>query len=440
MNNNNIDKLFRKALKDRSSEPPPYIWENIEKRLANRHRKVMLWWFRGAAAVVLAGAFMWLVELRHQEPELLYNMPTAQILNPEPDFVTQSKAENILQEEFQTQNQNKNTTTPRQEDAILIAHATTASVEKRQMLSPVSTPVSNHKTELNTSTTPRISLVGKTIRKDFIPLTSKVAFENNKEYRSLLADNEPRKEKEEKNMKISLSGHVAPVYSSGTYSSSVKSPRGSNYSNNQMEGLMNVSGGVKISFTTNKKLSLQTGLFYSRMGQRTEDHTIPTRSPSGATPDPNDYVSTPLGNIKNRTKAVAFRSSDAITLSSVNSSDENIEQIFGTLEIPLMLRYRINDNKLKFSVSGGFSSNIIIDNKVYLEQGNDREYVGSTEGIRNFNVSTDLGLGIEYPISRKVKVMLEPGFKYYMQSLSRNSDINFKPYMFSLSTGIGIEF
>ena len=31
--NNNLDHLFKKALQDKSYEPPPYIWGNIERQL-----------------------------------------------------------------------------------------------------------------------------------------------------------------------------------------------------------------------------------------------------------------------------------------------------------------------------------------------------------------------------------------------------------------------
>ena len=36
--------------------------------------------------------------------------------------------------------------------------------------------------------------------------------------------------------------------------------------------------------------------------------------------------------------------------------------------------------------------------------------------------------------------MIEPGFRYYLQSLSTNELIDFKPYSFTLSTGVGIKF
>ena len=66
--------------------------------------------------------------------------------------------------------------------------------------------------------------------------------------------------------------------------------------------------------------------------------------------------------------------------------------------------------------------------------------MGEAENIRTFNISTNVGFGIEYPLSKSIRLKLEPGFKYYLQSLSKNSDIDFKPYSFTFSTGIGINF
>ena len=152
-------------------------------------------------------------------------------------------------------------------------------------------------------------------------------------------------------------------------------------------------------------------------------------------------IATPLGNIKTHTQGVAYRSPEAILLSSLNSSSsETIEQTFGTLEIPLHVRYLLNNNKVLFAVSGGVSGNFIVNNKVFLRNGRDKEYIGSTEDIRNFNISTDIGLGMEYPVTSNIRIMIEPGFKYFLQSLSRNDDIDFNPYLFTFSTGIGIRF
>ena len=56
--NNNLDHLFKKALQDKSCEPPPYIWGNIERQLNKSKHKVALWWWRTAAAAAVVAAFI----------------------------------------------------------------------------------------------------------------------------------------------------------------------------------------------------------------------------------------------------------------------------------------------------------------------------------------------------------------------------------------------
>ena len=48
--NNNLDHLFKKALQDKSCEPPPYIWGNIERQLNKSKHKVALWWWRSCSS------------------------------------------------------------------------------------------------------------------------------------------------------------------------------------------------------------------------------------------------------------------------------------------------------------------------------------------------------------------------------------------------------
>ena len=56
---------------------------------------------------------------------------------------------------------------------------------------------------------------------------------------------------------------------------------------------------------------------------------------------------------------------------------------------------------------------------------------GRSEDIRTFNISTNIGFGIEYPLSKSIHIKVEPGFKYYLQSLSKSAEIDFKPYSFT---------
>ena len=432
--NNNLDHLFKKALQDKSYEPPPYIWGNIERQLNKNKHKVALWWWRTAAAAAVVAAFIgiWLF-YSVESPEIeVAGITGTEILKTKDSTNLPDTFSDSIQEEKTVQYVTKETVT---EVPVLIAQ------NKRTELEPIQMHRAGE-AEFIEQTAPDYAISTRKLQRNFIPLTSKEAYQNQKEYQKLLNTPTSLTTDEKRKIKVMVSGHFVPAYSSGSYSSSLKNSRGVSYSSNQMDGLMNVGGGLKLSVSANKRFSVQTGLFYSRMGQKTSGAGSGVRAMMLPSLQHSDrMIATPLGNIKTRTQGVAYRSPEAILLSSLNSSSsETIEQTFGTLEIPLHVRYLLNNNKVLFAVSGGVSGNFIVNNKVFLRNGRDKEYIGSTEDIRNFNISTDIGLGMEYPVTSNIRIMIEPGFKYFLQSLSRNDDIDFKPYLFTFSTGIGIRF
>ena len=432
--NNNLDHLFKKALQDKSCEPPPYIWGNIERQLNKSKHKVALWWWRTAAAAAVVAAFIgiWLF-YSVESPEIeVAGITGTEILKTKDSTNLPDTFSDSIQEEKTVQYVTKETVT---EVPVLIAQ------NKRTELEPIQMHRAGEVGFIE-QTAPDYAISTRKLQRNFIPLTSKEAYQNQKEYQKLLNTPTSLTTDEKRKIKVMVSGHFVPAYSSGSYSSSLKNSRGVSYSSNQMDGLMNVGGGLKLSVSANKRFSVQTGLFYSRMGQKTSGAGSGVRAMMLPSLQHSDrMIATPLGNIKTRTQGVAYRSPEAILLSSLNSSSsETIEQTFGTLEIPLHVRYLLNNNKVLFAVSGGVSGNFIVNNKVFLRNGRDKEYIGSTEDIRNFNISTDIGLGMEYPVTSNIRIMIEPGFKYFLQSLSRNDDIDFKPYLFTFSTGIGIRF
>ena len=53
--------------------------------------------------------------------------------------------------------------------------------------------------------------------------------------------------------------------------------------------------------------------------------------------------------------------------------------------------------------------------------------------------SANLGLGLNYNVSKKVKVNLEPMFKYQINTFN-NSAGDFKPYFIGVYTGLSYKF
>lgn len=435
-NNKNIDNLFKKALDEQGYDPPEYIWKNIEANLYKRKKIYSTWWFRSLSTAAFIALFIGLAQLIRLESDtdIMFNI----IEVAEIGISDVSDSSIISNMESTEQISQKTSETIIEKKQIPQKNTTSKKLTIRKELSVITIPENQMIVAIPNSTM-IASLKISNVRTFFIPITSKEALKNNRQY-STLRNTDVSKEKEKKKIKMVLSGHLSPTYSSGNYSSSVTNTLGDSYSSEELDGLMNMGGGLKLAVHANKRLSFQTGLSYSRMGQKNTESSVARHATTFAVTGGN-RVSTFLGDIKHHEGVDVYANVAPILLNSVAAkTDVSLEQVFNTLSIPLHVSYRLNDSRVLFSILGGFSGDFIVGNKVYLETGAERELIGSTQNIRTFNISTDLGLGVRYPISNKIKIMVEPGFKYYLQSISRDKRIDFKPYAFTFSTGIGFEF
>ena len=118
----------------------------------------------------------------------------------------------------------------------------------------------------------------------------------------------------------------------------------------------------------------------------------------------------------------------------------DIQQVFRFLELPVMLRYKVIDRKVGLNLTGGVAYGFLVDNTAYTGEGSDLIRVGHTEGINTFNLSSQVGLGMEYNISQKLTFNLEPVFRYYVTPLSDISGSLYKPYSVGFSSGFFFKF
>jgi opacity protein-like surface antigen len=119
---------------------------------------------------------------------------------------------------------------------------------------------------------------------------------------------------------------------------------------------------------------------------------------------------------------------------------DDIQQVFRYLELPLMLRYKVIDSRVGLNLSGGLAYGFLVDNTAYTGEGSEMVRVGHTEGINSHNLSSQLGLGMEYNISSKISFNLEPVFKYYVTPISSISGTFFKPYSVGVWSGFFFKF
>ena len=222
------------------------------------------------------------------------------------------------------------------------------------------------------------------------------------------------------------------------------------------EAIVSYSGGLAFSYKVNKRFSIQSGLFYSSVGQDLEGiNSFAGFKPYDFTKgDHNFEVLTTNGIVYTNNSDVfliASGSSDRIITNYNNDVfdpgkanlqyiDNTMRQSLSYLELPIVLRYKVIDKTIDFNIIGGISYNLLVDNSVYTMIDGNKYPIGTTSGLNTISLSSTLGMGMEYKFSEKLFLNLEPTFRYYLNPASDMAGSNFHPYSLGIFTGISYKF
>ncbi|OFX86584.1 MAG: hypothetical protein A2W99_15730 [Bacteroidetes bacterium GWF2_33_16] len=253
----------------------------------------------------------------------------------------------------------------------------------------------------------------------------------------------------------SIGGDFAPSYSYRYLNSSEKNQENITYFNTVENPVSTFSGGLNIQYRVFNRLTVQTGVYYAQMGQSIGNMIIyDNKSYDMAAPSYKDNfvssftLSNSIGNIDISSKYVIIdKTNIRINTDSdskyffdpndptLNELESSIQQNFEYIDIPLIFRYKIIDKKVDFNIIAGASASLLIGNQVYLVINDTEKNIGKTKGIRETNYTGNFGLGIEFPLIYNLKFRLEPSFKYYLNAINPNTEIESHPYSFSVFSG-----
>ncbi len=216
------------------------------------------------------------------------------------------------------------------------------------------------------------------------------------------------------------------------------------------------SGGVSFAYKMNRRFSVQMGVYYSSLTDQVEgvksfsgftqynsvkgSGSFTVQTSAGTVVAGNSDIF--LINTKGGNKVTSVFSSEVFDpgksgLSYLNSS---IYQNFSYLEIPFTVRYRVIDKTLGFNVMGGFSYNQLLNNTAYSVSEGNKYLIGSTEGLYPIAITSSLGLGMEYSLSKKMSINLEPTFRYYLTPMGGQARSDVHPYTFGIFSGLVMKF
>jgi Outer membrane protein beta-barrel domain len=219
--------------------------------------------------------------------------------------------------------------------------------------------------------------------------------------------------------------------------------------------LVSYSGGVAFSYKLSKRFSIQSGLYYSSLGQKIDGINSFSgfqqyQSTKGG---PNFVVITANGTVYTNNPDVFLSSQSANRVISAYSNDvfdpkkaslqpvnNSMDQNFSYLELPVVLKFKLIDKTIGINLLGGLSYNLLVNNSVYTTIDGSRYSIGKTEGLNPLTLSSSLGMGMEYNLSSKISLNLEPTFRYYLSPFSDATGSFIHPYSFGIFSGLSYKF
>lgn len=461
---NNIDKLFREKLKDFSETPPAFVWEGIKDTMAagRRSKRMAAYsWSAVAALLVLAFVAGWYFnessEKRIPQTTVSETVPSGTegwdetrtepvVASPE----NNKEADVDENAEFlAAAGENKEIPGEAEKETGAGKVEETAAIAVRN--ETLSTGMlKSYEANLNAVNDPQPDTERLAVAPDAgISAHEKAIVERNAAaYEAPAGDNSGWE----------MGVNVSPGYSS--YASKYSSTYASNMTQVADEGNANLSGGIGFRYRTSKRWSLESGIYYAQNGKQTgsSPQVFAGRADAEYSAAPerlyfNTAVKMDNNNVAMNSIAGIIEINNMPAGAEIAADLENsgfygnslitqgeISQVFDLVEIPLYLRYLIVESKLDVEILGGLNAGVIVGNRAFIDNQFGVQKIGKTLDISTMNLSGTVGLGFTYALGEKFSIGLEPRFNYYLNSISDNPEVEFRPYRLGLYTGLYYSF
>ena len=244
--------------------------------------------------------------------------------------------------------------------------------------------------------------------------------------------------KEKPEHRWNVAPNVAPVYYSSLGNGSSIDP---NFADNPQKGDVNMSYGVQVSYALNNRLSVRTGVNNVDLSYSTSGIEVGT-GPVAYALNSVDYggrqiVTTVVDKGSFATAAPSNGFGDVQPKST--QGDARLIQNINYYEVPVELKYAVLDTKLGVNVIGGVSTLFLGSNEISVKADNFNTVLGEANNLSSVSFSTNVGLGLDYKLSKKFTFNIEPMFKYQLNPYT-DSSVNFKPYYLGVYSGLSFKF
>ncbi len=459
----NIDRLFEQGLKGYKESPPVYAWSRLDADLDKVGRRKALFYLRLIAASVIiliafgAGYFYAVFNINSGSPGQLSEtgnavQPVVIPSVPEAAVGNNDRTKQVMVREKQSGGVNNKSSEARKviiveserSESFVTAHNKSNNLFTDNSKSVKSENTVIHKLEMRGID--NIEIENEAIA-GFIVISAHQDINKIENYN---IETEPLQEYGfgDNNTKSGIfrwtvGAQAAPVNSYRDISTSYSNGVIENEEpyNNSEESITSLALGVDVNYSVSKRISFQTGMYYSKIGQINNDALSYVENNGKFL---LYSIETSLGEIDYKLESMPSdikEIDDAKdTIDLINQLNVKVVEDFDIFEVPLMLRYKVLNKKFSVNVMGGISPAFVTNNNAYLEVDTQKYNVENSDNINSVFFNSSLSLGMEYSFLNKLSLSFEPTFKYALSPINKDGKFDYHPYSISWFTGIKYKF
>jgi len=179
---------------------------------------------------------------------------------------------------------------------------------------------------------------------------------------------------------------------------------------------INYTAGVSFNLRLTKRLSAETGLLYSKTGYKTKETSLT------------------FGNVADLRRGFVYDENNP-------SLSNQFVVVRNYLQVPINLRFYLTNNKLRFFMLGGLSTNVHLSEKItydiVLADGTKINESSNKTGTVTPNMYSTyaFGFGIDYSYKNKYMLRLNP---IYRRSITKTTEWTHEEYLVSYGINLGV--
>ena len=435
--NANIDIVFRNGLRDLEALPPPEVWETIKPVIHSRQRHSLFLSTAAMLALLISISVLAYRWSRDVSTGIKSTGTAFSVVAGSPVYapLNTNTTSTAVNKSFKLK------------DAPLVANNDLQLLADEPELETYEVPATYY-------SRPEVKLgkSGDNFSGNMLMRKSELVADNSFELKTPEQEYIPEVIDAKSPERWSIAAMASPTYYS-------KFSTGTDEISRQMSSSeqpqVSYAGGLALSYRINRRLSVQTGLYYASIGQKVDGIiSFGGFEPFGNSKGGHNFeVLTTSGTIYTNNSDVFLVASSGNRVVNGSNNDvfdpkkadlqylnNTLHQDFSYLELPVVLRYKIVDKTLAFNIIGGVSYNFLVNNDVYTTYNGGKYEIGTTKGLNSFTLSSSLGMGMEYSFTKNFSLNLEPTFRYYLNPFNGVPGSSNHPYSFGLFSGVSYKF